>query len=152
MCEVHWTAYFQALLAPVVGAFALLVGYQQWETARNKLRFDLFEKRFAVYVGAKNFIGSIVTSGNVSDENVYDYLRATSTTNWVVGREVDDYLKRMIYEPALELQALEAELASCVAGPVRSKQVARKSEIKANINSQFEELDRQFAAYLRLKH
>ena len=114
------------------------------------LRF--FEKRFAIYEGAKNFIGSIVTSGKVNGDEVYKYLRTTNTVRWVVGPEVEDYLKRELYDPAIELQCLQAELEGLPVGDARSKNVARQSVIKTHINAQFEELDRWFNSYLRLAH
>lgn len=142
----------QALLTPAIAFFAVYVSVAQGTTARNKLRFDLFEKRFAIYEGAKNFIGSIVTSGKVNDDEFYKYMRTTNTVKWVVGPEVEDYLKRELYDPAIELQSLQAELEGLPVGEERSRNVARQSAIKTSINAQFEELDRWFNPYLRLAH
>ncbi len=148
----HWTAYLQALLTPVIALFAVYVSASQWTTARNKLRFDLFEKRYAVYEAARNFVGSIVTSGKVKEDNMYAYLIATKAAKWVVAREVEEYLEREIYKPALELQGLEAELDGVPVGDVRTNNVRRQREIKQHLNAQFEQIDRWFSAYLQLSH
>lgn len=68
MADPHWTAYFSALLTPVVAVLAVIVAASQYTSARNKLRFDLFEKRFAVYQGARDFLGAIMTSGKATNE------------------------------------------------------------------------------------
>lgn len=47
--EPHWTAYLSALLTPIVGFFGALIAYLQWRIARNKIKLDLYEKRFAIY-------------------------------------------------------------------------------------------------------
>ncbi|MBI2713359.1 MAG: hypothetical protein HYX37_02750 [Rhizobiales bacterium] len=49
----YWVQILQALgptfVTLVVGAIAALLTYWQFKTARDKLRLDLFEKRFKVY-------------------------------------------------------------------------------------------------------
>lgn len=152
MVEPHWTAYVSALLTPAVAAFAVYVAASQWVTARNKLRFDLFEKRFAVYQGARDFLGSIMTNGKVKEEALFKYLQATQATKWIVGQEVHDYLEREIYKPALELQYIEAELDGMPVGEGRTKKVERKAELRKHLIAQFDHLDAWFSAYLKLEH
>jgi hypothetical protein len=148
----HWTAYLSALLTPVIALFAVYVAAAQWQTARNKLRFDLFEKRFAVYDAARSFLGSIMTSGTVKNEALGEYLQGIHAAKWIVGPDVDDYLDREIYLPAIQLQCLDAELEGVPVGPVRTENVKKQTEIKRHLNNQFENLDVWFRAYLQLKH
>lgn len=150
--EPHWTAYFQALLTPIVAVFAGYVAVEQWTTARNKLRYDLFEKRFAIYEGARHFIGSIAGSGKVSHEDMFKYLSATNAANWIVGPEVKNYLERELYKPAVELQCLHAELEGMLLGEARTKNIKRQTEITIHLNAQFEQMDRWFNSYLQLAH
>jgi hypothetical protein len=137
----------------MVAGFAVWVARQQSATARNKLRFDLFEKRFSIYDGARNFLGSIMTSGGVDDGEMQKFLNSTHAAKWIVAQEIADYLEREVYGPAIELQCLEAELEGQPAGDARNSNVARQSEIKRTLNTQFNgQLDVWFEAYLRLKH
>lgn len=152
MVEPHWTAYFSALLTPAVATFAVYVAASQWTTARNKLRFDLFEKRFAVYQGARDFLGSIMASGKVKEEALFKYLQATQAAKWIVGQEIHDYLEREVYKPALELQCVEAELDGMPVGEGRTKKVERKAELRKHLIAQFDQLDTWFGAYLKLEH
>lgn len=152
-CAPHWTAYASALLTPVVAAFAVWIAQQQSATAQNKLRFDLFEKRFLIYEGAYNFLGSIMTRGRVDDEEMNIFVNAIHAAKWIVAQEIADYLDREVYKPAIALQCLEAELAGLPVGDDRKKNLAQQSEIKRSLNVQFnEQLDVWFNAYLRLKH
>ena len=43
----------------VIGAIAAHIAYQQWLTNRNKLRLDLYNKRFDVYSNTLNFCQSL---------------------------------------------------------------------------------------------
>lgn len=152
MAEPHWTAYFAALLTPVVAIFAVHVAASQWTTARNKLRFDLFEKRFAVYQGARNFLGAVMTTGKVGDEAMFKYMEATQAAKWIVSQEVHDYLEREIYKPALELQSIDAELDGMPVGQGRTRKVERKAELRKHLYAQFHSLDTWFSEYLKLEH
>jgi hypothetical protein len=58
--EPHWTAYLSALLTPIVGLFGALIAYQQWRIARNKIKLDLYEKRFAIYEATLLFYQKII--------------------------------------------------------------------------------------------
>jgi hypothetical protein len=53
----YWVQYIQALAPTVVAViaalFALYIGWRQWRTAHDKLSFDLYEKRLAVYEAIK---------------------------------------------------------------------------------------------------
>lgn len=152
MAAPHWTAYFSALLTPAVAVFAVYVAASQYTTARNKLRFDLFEKRFAVYQGARDFLGAIMTSGKATNEAMLKYLQATHAAKWIVSQEIHDYLEREIYKPALELQCIDAELDGMPVGEGRTKKVERKADLRKHLNAQFADLDTWFSGYLKLEH
>jgi len=150
MQTLHWTAYFQALLTPVIAFFAVYVAASQWNTARSKLRLDLFEKRYTIYEATQKFIGSIVTSGKVRDDSMFEYMTATRAAKWVVSHDVDEYLERDLYKPAIELQSIQSMLEGAPIGEERTKNVARQLELKIHFNAQYKQLDLWFSAYLKL--
>lgn len=47
--DPHWTAYLKALLTPLVAIIAAYVAWRNVETARNKLKLDLFYRRLKAY-------------------------------------------------------------------------------------------------------
>jgi len=50
-----WIQILAALLTPVVALMAVYFARQQWLTARDKLKIDLFEKRWAIYTATMDF-------------------------------------------------------------------------------------------------
>jgi hypothetical protein len=63
MDRLPWWEQHVQLLGPTVVAviaalFALYIGLRQWKTAHDRLAFDLYEKRFAVYEAVKNLINT----------------------------------------------------------------------------------------------
>jgi hypothetical protein len=150
--DPHWTAYVTALFTPLVAILAVYIAVQQWRTAQNKLRLELFEKRFSVYDSARNFIGSILTSGKAKDDEMFKFLSGTREAKWLLNSDLAIYLEKALYHPATELQCLASELEGMPVGEARTKNVSRQAEIKKGFNAQFQELDRKFAPFLQLRH
>ena len=51
--DPHWTTLLSALLTPAVAVFGIFIAYRQWRLAQEKLKLDLFDKRFEVYEAAR---------------------------------------------------------------------------------------------------
>src|SRR6516165_2867269 len=76
----YWVQYVQALGPTVVAVIAALIaGYiawrqwrtahGQWRTAHDKLSFDLYEKRFAVYEATESFLTTAIVVGRITEED-----------------------------------------------------------------------------------
>jgi hypothetical protein len=69
-----WLEYcrvFGPILVAVVAALiASIIQYRSWKTARDKLRFDLFEKRISIYYGILDLIDEYFLSKNVDEADV----------------------------------------------------------------------------------
>ena len=61
MDDPHWTQVLSALLTPTIAVLVAIIAYRQWRTAQNRLKFDLFDRRFAVYDAARNLLSSVMT-------------------------------------------------------------------------------------------
>jgi len=152
MADPNWTQVFSALLTPTIAIFGSIIAYQQWRTARKKLKFDLFEKRFAVYHAARSFIASVMTSGKAKDEETYKFLSGTREAKWLLNDDIANYFDEDMWKNAVELQTLGAELEGVPVGEERKKNVQRQSEIKKWIVAQYEVLDDKFSPFLKLGH
>ena len=150
--EPHWTAYFSALLTPVIAVLGSFVAYRQWRLAQSKLKLDLFERRLKVYAAATGLISSIMTSGKAKDDKVFEYMVATREAKWLLNSEIAEYLDKQLYHQAVDLQMLESELEGVPVGDVRSNNVKAQSEIKKWFAAQFTVLDSKFGPFLQLNH
>lgn len=150
--EPHWTAYFSALLTPIIAVLAIVIAYRQWRLGQNKLKLDLFDRRFAVYHAATALIGSVISSGKAADSETYKFLVATKDAKWLLSFDIAEYFEKQIYAKAIDLQTLAAELGGVGVGPERSKNVHAQADVKKWMVAQFAVLDTHFAPYLRLQH
>ncbi len=151
-CEPHWTTYLSALLVPAVAIFGGIIAYLQWRTTQNKLKLDLFEKRFSVYDTARKLLESIVINGTAKNEEIFKFQSGTREAKWLLNDEIAKYFKEEIFHNALELQTLDAELEGVSASEIRNPNRLKHSEIRKWIKRQYEVLDLKFSQFLQLKH
>lgn len=150
--DPHWTTYLAALLTPTVAILGSFIAYRQWRLAQNKLKLDLFGRRFSVYEAARTLIASIITSGKAKDEEVCKFLFATREAKWLLNASTSEYLEKQLYHKALDLQTLAAELEGVPVGEVRTRNVHAQAEIKKWFMAQYDILDQQFSTFLQLRH
>lgn len=151
-CDPHWTAYLAALLTPTVAIFGSVIAYRQWRIAQNKLKFELFDRRFSLYEASRKLLGSIMTSGKAKDEEIFKFCVATREAKWLLNIAVATYLEKELYHKAIKLQALQAELQGVPVGSERSANVQEQLEIKEWFIAQYEVLDEKFSPFLELQH
>jgi hypothetical protein len=83
------------LLTVVVAAVVAYVSWNQWRIARDRLRLDLFDKRYKVFDGARSMIGHVVTAGRLPMEVLHEYWAATTDRRFLFGDDVVAYLDDM---------------------------------------------------------
>ena len=59
----------KALPTVVIGSVAVYIAWQQWNTNKQKLILDKFDRRMNVYTGVQNLLLLIRDSGNASTED-----------------------------------------------------------------------------------
>jgi hypothetical protein len=90
------------LLTPLIAVIAVYIAWQQWRTARQKLRMDLFDKRYASF----ERILSATNTASAKIMECHDTLEASSSLIecWRASREahllfgdptVDDLIRRL---------------------------------------------------------
>ena len=75
-----WFDYFVALapsiITAVIAAFVAWVAYQQWRTNTEKLRLDLYNRRFDVYAQTLAFYQALIIYDPSADEDSFRKIRA----------------------------------------------------------------------------
>jgi hypothetical protein len=86
-------------------AIACAVGYiawRQWKTAHDKLKLDLFEKRFAIWTSVQEFLNDILHNMDVDHPRISHFVWETNNAKFLFGSEVDEYLE-LIRKKAIDL-------------------------------------------------
>lgn len=154
--EPHWTAYASALGTPIIAAlaavFAGLIAYRQWRTAQDRLKLDLFDHRFEIYLSCMKFLSSIVTSRHVDDQSLHRFSAETRNAKWLLDNEIARYFDEEFRRRAFRMQTIRAELEGVPVGEQRTAMVQAESEIFSWFTDQYKAIDLKFARYLKLRH
>jgi hypothetical protein len=94
-----------ALLTPIIAIIAAYVAYQQWETNKQRLNAELYDRRFIVYETLMDTIGEAIRIGDISDGQLQKFSIQRRKSHFLFGKNVCDYLEE-IYDRLVDLQTM----------------------------------------------
>jgi len=105
----------QIFVTGILGWFAYQIAKNQLSVNKNKLRFDLYEKRYGLYLKFNEFVSKIVRSAKASmDENLLFYFHTKES--FFLMPEVYPYLEE-IFQKANRLQYLNGRYEYFTSNP-----------------------------------
>lgn len=138
---------FWKLTTLLVGAFATYVAYRQYSLGREKFKLDLFEKRFAVFTGARIFLSRVFREGKAELPTLFEYRAAIGESSFLYGRELVEYLES-IYTHGLNLHTKMEEMQPLPVGTERSALAQEISNETRWLVDQLPKLKDRFHPYL----
>ncbi|BCW88069.1 hypothetical protein sos41_12070 [Alphaproteobacteria bacterium SO-S41] len=146
-----WLPLVPASLAIVVGAIVALVGVFQWQTARTKLKADLFDRRFEVYSATERFVAAILRHGGPKGTDNTPFLVALDKARFVFGdTRIFDFMEKVRKE-SNRLAAYEAELSRENRSGASVETIERRSELFSWFDSEYRRLAGVFEPFMKLK-
>lgn len=139
------------LLTPVIGLVGVWIGWQQMRINRNRLRHELFEKRYVVFRAAGFFLGSIMREGRASEQAQADFRVGIQGASFLFDSSVNTLLNE-IWEKAIQLETKQFEIKDLPVGQERSRLAAEIGELKKWLLHQFKPLEDRCSKYLDMGH
>jgi hypothetical protein len=133
------TALFTACIA-AVGAW---IAYNQYEISQANLRLALFEKRYAVYRAAQEYVLHITQNARVDLNSTNAFWRETSDAPFLFGDEIVQYRDRM-YKNGTKLYTID----NLIPDDGRQTAAERHLELVNWFVAQYEEMQVLFRPYL----
>lgn len=146
-----WIGVLQGLLTPLIAMIAVYFAYQQHRTARDKLRLDLYSKRFAVYHGLRDLIAIVVRDASVELSDINSFSATTLEATFLFEDEISEYL-RAVRSCAIDLRSLRDKLdgpGSFPVGRERSAAAEAEGQLLRWFTEQGEAARNLFSKYLR---
>ena len=143
-------ATVNALALMALAGFGAWIAYRQWVTARTKVQLDLYEKRYPIFVAARDLISHITTHGNMTDDALVEYLGVITAARFLFDKEMLEYLKSL-KNAGIEVQALHETFEPLPVGDQRAALAKQKGDRVIWIVAQFDLLEDKFAPYLQLQ-
>lgn len=148
-----WVQIIQALGPTIIALVALFItGYfarLQWSTARDKLRLDLFDKRYSYFVTLRDFMIHIIQNGTANDGHWQKFWQGMIGVEFVFNREITSYIENIASRAQL-LRAKNMRLQDLEVGEKRNALVDEVSKIFMSISDEFPLLEKKFANSMNL--
>jgi hypothetical protein len=148
--QATWLQYLTALLTPLVAALGIWIAFNQWKTARMKLKLDLFDKRLAVYEVVQTAVRRAVVQKHFSEDMLAEYVQGIAGARWLYDREMKMALFDL-FELLCRIQPY-CELPDDASEEEQGILLSRESEAMEKIEEQWAALDARFAPFLTLGH
>jgi hypothetical protein len=152
-----------ALLVPTLAGFGAFIAYKQKTISEEKLKLDLYDRRFMVYDQTMKVLALIMKDAKCNLEDLLQFKRETAQAKFLFSEEVTTYLDA-IYKKGLKLHRLNFKLhgdgspesvmyehGKLPVGMERSLAAEEVSEILGWVGEQFEVSLTVFNKYLRFK-
>lgn len=146
--------YVQALGTPMAALIAAgltaAFAYRQWRNAQNRLKLDLFDRRFLVYLSVRNLVGAVLARGYATFDDIFKFTVETRTAKWLFDNDIAAYIDAELCQRANDLLALHAEMERVPIGQGGMDNAGYQSQIRDWFKDQYDEVDRRFGPFLRI--
>lgn len=141
-----------ALLTPVIAVLGAYIAFQQWRTANNKFRLDMFDRRFAVYKATITVVSIVAHRSVVTRQEAEAFEIAVRGAKFIFDDDVGAYLDK-VQESASRLASLQAYIERHLADGVTPADAtyAERSQHSRYLSEQWygKLVDPAFKDYLR---
>ena len=137
-------------MTPLVAFVAIGIAYRQWKTAQNKLKLDLFDRRFAIYFATREFI-KLTLSSTAGDGLDLTYLQQIRLAQWLFGHEICAYLENTVWSKAVELDLAREEKQGST-GSERRVLSEKTARLSIELADELTKMNALFSSYLALQH
>jgi hypothetical protein len=126
-----------------------VVAWLQWWVALNKLRLDLFDRRYKVYDATRKFLAVIFKEATFTDSQLFEFYGGTSDAEFLFDTDVVDYLEQ-IRNRAVDMRTRQ-QLFERLPGDEHSRHVQANDNQLVWFNDQITAITKTFTPILDLR-
>jgi hypothetical protein len=126
----------------------VIIAALQWHVADNKLRLDLFDRRYKVYEATRKFLAVITREAAFAQSQLIEFDIGTSDAEFLFRADVAAYLAE-IRKRALHMRTARQLLESpCASDDERSRHAQAEHDDLLWLGDQITAMTKNFAPYL----
>jgi hypothetical protein len=150
---MHWNEVTELLkvlsgcLTPLIAILATYIAWQQYKTASDKLKLDLYDRRYRVYRGLLDFFAAAVREPRVPKEAFGTFFAVTHEGRFLFGKEIKDYLIE-VREKISKLRQAQDRIDKLEEGTERDKAIETDVELLEWVDKQIDRAADKFKTYL----
>jgi hypothetical protein len=147
-----WVVILSALATPTLASFAIYIAWRQHQTAKEKIKVDLFDRRFALFQTVEKSILNVLQHRKANDEIIR--LMATASLQApmlfpkVMAKKIEDWRITFININITDINARNHEMSQ----EFRQSAISKQLELLKTLSSEYERLGDLFAPCMRPIH
>jgi len=126
------------------------IAYQQFRLGREKMKLDLFEKRFAVFAAVRRFLSAIAAEGKCSMEQLSEYRRFVAEASFLFESDITTFIDE-IDKHALQLWLIKEKDSATPLGEEKVRLADAWGREMTWLMNQLPELRPKFAPYMKFE-
>jgi len=138
---------WQPLATCLVGVVLAFIALLQFKVAHDKLRLELFDRRYKVYAATKKFLVVIVRDAHFERSDLFEFFAATADADFLFDKDILDYLKQ-VADRATAMDVLQKKFDPLPVGDERSGLVDKEHVEFVWLTHQITGMSKVFAPYL----
>lgn len=161
-----WTTFVQPCLTPLVAAFVawrfgtiqagiakqqVATAISAAETARKKLKFDLFDRRLKIHEGIYAFLRELPSLPAIADFT--PYFQDLQQVRWLFDKPVVDWVYNDLFQTAQRFQLAKVKVAALTKnGSTDIAAIVEVTNMQSLRSLRYDKLASHSDPYLRLEH
>ncbi len=149
MCD--WVEISKALLTPLLGVIVIYIAWQQWQTNRNKLKLELFDKRFIVFNATRQVLSVVLRDGTTNDISLEEFRVSILDASFLFDGKMHDYLFNL-YKIGCKEKMYKRQLEDVPVGEKRNKLADDNMKCVESLTDELKSIQEKFSSFLKLSH
>jgi hypothetical protein len=83
------------IISLITGICVAVIAYGQYRIEKDKVKLELYRKRYDIYIKVQEFIAIIVGNNYCTTENLQMFLRDTREVEFLFNQDIVNYLDEM---------------------------------------------------------
>jgi hypothetical protein len=142
-----WFDITQGGIAIVLAIFIAFVAFRQWQTARNKLKLDLFDRRWRIYDGTRDAIAYTLRENHIPMQQYIEFAALIQDADFLFNEPIHKYLQK-IKEEINSLTSISTRLSDNTLQD-RDKLIEIKYQKTIWLSEQFVQLKERCGPFFR---
>lgn len=136
--------FFTALIPIALAALGSYIAIQQYRTNRQKLKIELFEKRYAIYEAVREYMGAIVRKRYPTEKEQKQFLVETKGASFLFDDEIMKFIEE-VWQRSIDMCEWQQD-------ELPSTHAQEKADYMRWFSAEFGKLNERFAKDMRLRH
>jgi hypothetical protein len=145
----EWMQWVQAIAVLAIAGLGAWIAYQQARIAAARLDFDLFEKRYAVFEGARDFLAKALQNQEFETNELIRFNVTTADTVFLFDQEIVHYLNGL-RERIVRLKTLNGRVKTVKNEKMRNVFIDNAEKLTLELGQEMPVMIGKFTPYMKL--